>query len=166
MDVNLFGLKQFEATLNKTRENVKGKSENSFVKQKIGVAKDTIKEAYAGEMGIVVKVVKKDSRHYSIRAVDLKPKPTIAFDEFGTGFYAEGSYKGKLPTQKITFISAGKKRVTMGWKYYYPNRQTKVTHGGFKGWKFGKNFSIGQDASNRMYNACKNVRGKLKGKNR
>ena len=163
MNLNLSGLKRFESVLNKTRENVKGKGENSFVKEKINIAKEIIEEAYADKSDVKVLVKKNSDLSYSIKAVDNKQRPTIAFDEFGTGFYAKGSYKGELPKQKITFYSAGVKRVTMGWEYYYPNKTTKVTHSGVKGWKFGKNFSIGENASNRMYNACKRVKEKIKG---
>ena len=87
----------------------------------------------------------------------------IAFDEFGTGFYAKGSYPGKLPTQRITFTSAKRKRSTNGCEYYYDNPQTKGTHGGIKGWMTPNGvFHIGQTANATMYNACKKIIARVK----
>lgn len=76
----------------------------------------------------------------------------LAFEEYGTGYYAEGTYGGKLPTQTITFESAGQIRSTQGWDYYYDNPDTKITIGGNKGWLLGSNFIIGKNAGNQMYN--------------
>lgn len=76
----------------------------------------------------------------------------LSFDEYGTGFYADGTYKGKLPTQPITFESAGETRTTQGWDYYYDNPDTKVEIDGKKGWMLGSNFMTGNTAGNQMYN--------------
>ena len=166
MAFDLSGLNRFGKVLEQTKENLKGNKENSFIGQKIKIAKETIQEAYDSVSHVKVVVEKKDNTHYSIKAVDKQDRPTIAFDEFGTGFYAKGSYKGKLPTQKITFKTGvkGKVRSTYGWEYYYQPSSAKITHGGIKGWMFGKTFSIGENASNRMYTACKLARARLRGK--
>ena len=44
----------------------------------------------------------------------------VSFVEFGTGVQGEGTYKGNLPTQNITFESPkGTPRQTQGWVYNY-----------------------------------------------
>ncbi len=162
MGLNLSGLKRFEAVLKQTKENIKGKGENSFVGEKIKVAKETIADAYDGIPHTKVVVEKKNAVTYSIKVVDTQKRPTIAFDEFGTGEYAKGSYKGDLPKQSITFWSSKQKHTVPKWVYYYNNPKTKVTHGGIKGWMFGKTFSIGNNASNRMYYACKLAKKRIR----
>ena len=49
----------------------------------------------------------------------------VLFDEYGTGWIGEGQYQGNLPTETITFESAGETHTTQGWEYHYPNPKTK-----------------------------------------
>ena len=53
----------------------------------------------------------------------------VAFYEYGYGVEGRDSaYKGQLPTEPITFESAGNTHTTQGWEYYYPNSKTKRTN--------------------------------------
>lgn len=93
----------------------------------------------------------------------------IAYIEFGTGAYANGSYKGKIPTENVP--------ITGSWTYYYDS-PNKVEINGKKGWfapieksdqygeddsQYGVNFRfvVGQQAGNQMYNVSKRLREEL-----
>lgn len=44
----------------------------------------------------------------------------VSFIEYGVGISGEGTYKGQLPTQDITFTARnGKEHTTSGWVYNY-----------------------------------------------
>ena len=102
----------------------------------------------------------------------------IAFDEFGTGLYAKGSYKGELPKQPIQFESVGFPQITIGWTYYYrwqgnPLLNPKAEVNGLFGWfttnpngahwrTGGKTFHMGQKASNRFYGAVQKIKKEIK----
>ena len=99
---------------------------------------------------------------------DNKDKPTIAFFEFGTGYYSL-DYEGKKPTQTIAFESGGVTRSTAGWEYYYPNDKAKRNIGGVFGWFLPKGssegftgFDIGEGAHNTFYRACQKIKERLK----
>lgn len=49
----------------------------------------------------------------------------VLFEEYGTGWVGEDKYEGNLPTNPITFESAGETHTTQGWEYHYPNPKTK-----------------------------------------
>lgn len=89
---------------------------------------------------------------------------SVAYIEYGTGLVGQGTYKGDLPTQTLTFESpkdSGKINTTQGWEYYYDNPQTKV----LGGWFFGRgysNFTRGQVAGNQMFNTAKSLREYIK----
>ena len=103
---------------------------------------------------------------------------SIAFDEFGTGAYAQNSYKGKLPTQSITFTTVVGRdgngqaikghMTTNGWDYYYDNPYTKQFVDGRLGWWVGSNlgFQEGRMASNRFYDACQEIKREIKENNK
>ena len=158
MSVDLNGLIRFKESLAVVKANTKVNKKNPKIKRIIDISVEEIKTAYSGKVSVSV-IVDETSSGFTIYAKDNNGKnPIIAFDEFGTGFYAKGSYPGKLPTKRISFTSAGKKRSTSGWVYYYDNPQTKVTHGGIKGWMTPNGvFHIGQTANATMYNACKKI---------
>lgn len=86
----------------------------------------------------------------------------IAFHEFGTGIYAQGSYpdSSKLPTQTLTFESPkNKQQTTQGWEYYYNNPDTKRTIGGKAGWFVGNGvFTTGNIAGAEIYYTAKALR--------
>lgn len=95
---------------------------------------------------------------------------SVAYIEYGTGLVGQGTYKGDLPTQTLTFESPKRKagdtrpprvNTTHGWEYYYDNPETKV----LGGWFFGRgysNFTRGQVAGNQMFNAAKSLREYIK----
>lgn len=120
---------------------------------------------YSRFKSINVDIENNDNGKYSIVATDTKSKPTIAYHEFGTGFYASGKYEGELPTMTLTFDSAGKTRTTNGWQYYYPNSDTKVENNGLKGWFFGvagnKVFSTGEMPGHQMYYSGKAMKEEI-----
>lgn len=161
MKIDTSGLENFRNNLNKAYMKMRGTSEDSILSNATKIAKKEIRTAYSSKPNIKI-IVEKRKYGCTIYAKDYNTRPIIAFDEFGTGFYAKGSYPGKLPTKRISFHSAGQKRSTKGWQYYYPNSQTKVTHGGIKGWMVGKLFSIGHNANATMYRACKKSISKIK----
>ena len=162
MRPDLKGLLHFKSVFEEKYRNITVNKENTILEPIIKDAKEIIKSAYAGKPTIRV-FAKRTKMGCTIYAKDYAKRPTIAYDEFGTGFYASGSYPGKLPTQNIRFVSGGKQRVTKGWVYYYPNKTTKVIHGGIKGWKLGKSFQIGNNANATMYRACKKIINNIKG---
>lgn len=82
----------------------------------------------------------------------------VAFLEYGTGLVGKGSYEGNLPTEPITFESAGKTHTTNGWEYYYDNPDTKVTVNNAKGWFWGNNFSEGWEAQAQMWRTAEHIR--------
>lgn len=157
MSVDLSGLRRFNEVLNDFKTNSKVSKKNPKIKRIIDIALEELNKAYSGKN---VKIIVENSQTgFTIYAKDKSTRnPLIAFDEFGTGFYAKGSYPGKLPTQKITFTSAKKKRSTNGWVYYYDNPDTKVIHGGVYGWMTPNGlFHIGQMPNATMYHACKRI---------
>lgn len=160
--VDISGLERFKASLKQARQNVKPNNKNPKIDKIIDIAREEFTKAYEGKINIDV-IVKENKSGYTIFVKDKNSRnPMIAFDEFGTGFYAS-SYPGKLPTQNITFTSAGKKRSTKGWVYYYPNEDTKVTHGGMKGWVTPNGtFHIGNNPNATMYKACKRVISRIR----
>ena len=89
---------------------------------------------------------------------------SVAYIEYGTGLVGQGTYKGDLPTQTLTFESpkdSGRINTTQGWEYYYDNPRTKV----LGGWFFGRgysNFTRGQVAGNQMFNTAKSLREYIK----
>lgn len=82
----------------------------------------------------------------------------VAFLEYGTGLVGKGSYEGNLPTEPITFESAGKTHTTNGWEYYYDNPDTKATVNNVKGWFWGNNFSEGWKAQAQMWHTAEHIR--------
>ena len=166
--VDISGLERFKASLKQARQNVKPNKKNPKIDRIIDIAREEFTKAYENKFKVEV-IVKENKSGYTIYVKDRTSKnpnkisPIIAFDEFGTGFYANGTYPGKLPTQRITFTSAGKKRSTNGWDYYYDNEDTKKEIGRVKGW-FTPNgvFHIGQNANATMYRACKRVISRIR----
>lgn len=165
MGVDISGLEHFKSALKSARANVKPKEENPKIAKIINIAKEEFSKAYEGKIKVDI-IVKENKNGFTIYVKDMNSRnPKIAFDEFGTGFYAKGTYPGKLPPKslKITFTSAKKTRFTYGWDYYYPNEDTKREIGRVKGW-FTPNgtFHIGQDANATMYKACKRVIARIR----
>lgn len=148
--------------------------------KKISRIKDKIKEigieefneAYRSDPSFDSLEVTAEDTKKGIRFLikDLKDKPTIAFIEFGTGFYSL-DYEGKKPTQTLVFYSPAMKRnmATAGWEYYYDNPRAKKDIGGVKGWFLPKNsregfsgFDIGEGSHNTFYHACQRIKERIK----
>ena len=77
----------------------------------------------------------------------------VAFYEYGYGVEGRDSaYQGQLPTEPLTFESAGNTHTTQGWEYYYPNSKTKRTNAkGEQGWFHNKKFVKGKPAEAQMW---------------
>lgn len=75
----------------------------------------------------------------------------IAYLEYGTGEYAQGTYRGNLPKSGVP--------LTGSWKYYYPskNKRTSIKTG-LKGWFHNKRFHIGSRAGAQMWNTARSLR--------
>lgn len=144
------------------------KKKTSGIKKKIEeMALEEIKSTYAGTN---VQVLKKEIDDKTTQIV--AKSEGIAFDEFGTGFYAQGTYEGELPKQRLVFVSAGRVRTTNGWDYYYDNVRTKfdkdgkpITKNGKFAWRSPSragfpngSLHIGKAASNRFYRSCKKIK--------
>lgn len=84
----------------------------------------------------------------------------VAFYEYGYGVEGRDSaYKGQLPTEPITFESAGNTHTTQGWEYYYPNSKTKRTNAkGEQGWFHNKKFVTGQSAQAQMWRTANELK--------
>lgn len=163
--VDISGLERFKASLKQARQNVKPNNKNPKIDKIIDIAREEFTKAYEGKINVDV-IVKENKSGYTIFVKDKNSRnPMIAFDEFGTGFYAEGTYPGKLPPKslKITFTSAKKTRSTYGWDYYYPNEDTKREVGRVKGWVTPNGtFHIGNNPNATMYKACKRVISRIR----
>lgn len=165
-NIDLSGLKRFGKSLKQISSN-NGEDNKNQKLSKFGVlAYFILSESYAGTRFKVEKPQK-----VSESSIELFVRGDgIAFDEFGTGIYAKGSYKGNLPTQTISFESAGYQQSTKGWDYYYDwqgpeEKNPKRIVNGRLGWFTGKDkiiFSEGHAASNRFYNACKIIKEEIK----
>lgn len=162
--VDLSGLNNFVSKLEKAHSTYDPKKIGNYKENVEKIALDEISNSYA-ELGISAKKVNIDEKTSKI----VVKSKGIGFDEFGTGFYAQGTYEGKLPTQTLVFKSAGKTRATSGWKYYYPNDDTKREKNGLKGWYVpprtgfpNGSFHTGKIASNRFYRSCKRIRERIK----
>ena len=121
--------------------------------------KDLAQSKYGGD---VVVTAEKDGTYsgVSVRVKDVnggKAKviasgEKVAFYEYGYGIEGRDSaYQGQLPTEPITFESAGNTHTTQGWEYYYPNSKTKRTVGGQEGWFHNRQFVTGQPAQAQMW---------------
>lgn len=168
-NIDLNGIKRFRRGLKQIRTNTQETKKNSMSLKFGGIAHEILSETYRGSR------FKVTEPEYNEKGLVIYAKGYgISFDEFGTGIYAKNTYKGKLPTQAITFPtivgrdSNGKAikghMTTMGWEYYYDNPFTKLVLDGKLGWWVGSNlgFQTGREASNRFYNSCRLIRMEIK----
>lgn len=116
--------------------------------------KDLAQEKYGGASVVVTAETLGEGK----ARISAKGKG-VAFLEYGTGRVGEGTYKGKLPTQPITFESGGETHTTEGWEYYYDNPKTKVTQNGQEGWIANKTFFTGQAAQAQMWKTANELIG-------
>ena len=168
-DIDLSGIKRFNKSLKQMRKNTQPSKENPLSLEIGGIAKKILTKTYSGTR---FKVTEPD---YNDRGFNIYAKGYgISFDEFGTGIYAKGTYKGNLPKFPITFTTivgisnSGElmrgKITTQGWEYYYDNPITKDFVNGRLGWWTGGNlgFQEGRVASNKFYNACQEIKEEVK----
>lgn len=168
-DIDISGIKRFNKSLRQMRKNTQPSKENRISTEIGGIAKKILTQTYAGTRFKVSEPV------YNDKGFDIYAKGYgISFDEFGTGAYAQGTYKGNLPKMPITFTTivgisdSGElmrgKRTTQGWEYYYDNPLTKDFVNGRLGWWTGGNlgFQEGRVASNKFYNACQEIKEEIK----
>lgn len=168
-NIDLKGIKRFNKSLKQIRLNTQPSKENRFSVEIGGIAKEILTEAYTGTKFLVTDPIFND-KGFNIYAKGYG----IAFYEFGTGAYAQNTYKGNLPKFPITFTtivgvdSGGQyikgSRTTQGWEYYYDNPITKDVVGGRLGWWTGSNagFQEGFTASNKFYDACQKIKDEVK----
>lgn len=108
--------------------------------------KELAQEKYSGDIVVTTENIGNG------RAKVIASGEKVAFYEYGYGVEGRDSaYKGQLPTEPITFESAGNTHTTQGWEYYYPNSKTKRTVGGQQGWFHNKEFVTGQPAQAQMW---------------
>lgn len=169
-NIDLRDLKRFKATLKQMVVNNTSEKKNAKLGYASIVAYDVLNKHYGATDFTVENPIFEDGK-----SVIYVKGENIAFDEFGTGFYAKGSYKGELPTQTLVFESAGVTQTTNGWDYYYtwqgdPKKKPKREYDGVKGWFTKKEgspyFHTGKKASNRFYNAVVEIKGKFKVNNK
>lgn len=171
-NIDLSGLMRFKKTLKQMASNTNGEAKKSKLEQISNVAYNVLKIKYSSTDFVVEKELSNNKCTIYAKGED------IAFDEFGTGVEAEGTYNGKKPEMSLVFESAGYMQSTNGWVYYYDwigpdNRNPKRTlKDGTKGWfttspkvdKKGKRvaFCKGEPASNRFYDAVVEIKEKIK----
>lgn len=172
-NIDLNGIKRFRKALKQIRINTQQTQKNAMSLKIGGIAHEIISQKYSGTRFKVPEPVYND-KGFTIYAKGYG----ISFDEFGTGAYAQNSYKGKLPTQSITFTTiVGRDEsgqaikghmTTNGWEYYYDNPYTKDIINGRLGWWVGSNlgFQEGRMASNKFYDACQEIKREIKGGNK
>ena len=164
-NIDLSGIKRFSKTLRQIRRNTESSDKNQKYEKFGTIAHEILSRNYVGT-SFKVSEPQLSEKGLTIYAAGYG----IAFDEFGTGAYAQNTYKGKLPTQTITFETKGLGGMpitmsTSGWEYYYDNPFTKSMVNGRLGWwtlKGNTYFSEGQSASNRFYNSCQEIKKKIK----
>ena len=108
--------------------------------------KELAQEKYSGDIVVTTENIGNG------RAKVIASGEKVAFYEYGYGVEGRDSaYQGQLPTEPITFESAGNTHTTQGWEYYYPNSKTKRTVGGQEGWFHNRQFVTGQPAQAQMW---------------
>lgn len=141
-NINLSGIK----SVRKRLQALKSISNDDIVMAIAERGKELAQEKYSGD--IVVTTESLGGGKAKVIASGEK----VAFYEYGYGVEGRDSdYKGQLPTEPITFESAGNIHTTQGWEYYYPNSKTKRTVGGQQGWFHNKEFVTGKPAQAQMW---------------
>lgn len=168
-NIDLSGIKRFRQSIKKIQTNTQPTEKNQNLIKFGGFAYKILSEAYTGtkfQVGLP---------QYYAGGFNIHAKGEgIAFDEFGTGIYADGTYKGKLPTETLSFESAGYPQTTKGWEYYYDWQgpdylNPKDMLNGRLGWFTAKGYAIfseGHPASNRFYDACQKIKEQIKEDNK
>lgn len=141
-NIDLSGIKSFRKRL----QALKSISNDDIVMAVAEKGKDIAQSRYGGD--VVVSAESLGGGKAKIIASGEK----VAFYEYGVGTQGEESgYQGNLPTEPITFESAGETHTTQGWQYNYPNPKTKKTVGDSVGWFYDGKFTDGAPAQAQMW---------------
>ena len=141
-NIDLSGLKNVRDKL----QRLKAITNDDIVMAIAERGKELAQEKYSGDVVVTTENIGNG------RAKVIASGEKVAFYEYGYGVEGRDSaYQGQLPTEPITFESAGNTHTTQGWEYYYPNSKTKRTVGGQQGWFHNKEFVTGQPAQAQMW---------------
>lgn len=141
-NIDLSGLKNVRDKL----QRLKAITNDDIVMAIAERGKELAQEKYSGDIVVTTENIGNG------RAKVIASGEKVAFYEYGYGVEGRDSaYQGQLPTEPITFESAGNTHTTQGWEYYYPNSKTKRTVGGQQGWFNNKEFVTGQPAQAQMW---------------
>lgn len=141
-NIDLSGLKNVRDKL----QRLKAITNDDIVMAVAERGKDLAQSKYGGDVVVTAENIGNG------RAKVIASGEKVAFYEYGYGVEGRDSaYQGQLPTEPITFESAGNTHTTQGWEYYYPNSKTKRTVGGQQGWFHNKEFVTGQPAQAQMW---------------
>lgn len=141
-NIDLSGLKNVRDKL----QRLKAITDDDIVMAIAERGKELAQEKYSGDIVVTTENIGNG------RAKVIASGEKVAFYEYGYGVEGRDSaYQGQLPTEPITFESAGNTHTTQGWEYYYPNSKTKRTVGGQQGWFHNKEFVTGQPAQAQMW---------------
>lgn len=141
-NIDLSGLKNVRDKL----QRLKAITNDDIVMAIAERGKELAQEKYSGDIVVTTENIGNG------RAKVIASGEKVAFYEYGYGVEGRDSaYQGQLPTEPITFESAGNTHTTQGWEYYYPNSKTKRTVGGQQGWFHNKEFVTGQPAQAQMW---------------
>lgn len=141
-NIDLSGLKNVRDKL----QRLKAITNDDIVMAVAERGKDLAQSKYGGDVVVTAESLG------SGKAKVIASGEKVAFYEYGYGVEGRDSaYQGQLPTEPITFESAGNTHTTQGWEYYYPNSKTKRTVGGQEGWFHNRQFVTGQPAQAQMW---------------
>ena len=141
-NIDLSGLKNVRDKL----QRLKAITDDDIVMAIAERGKELAQEKYSGDIVVTTENIGNG------RAKVIASGEKVAFYEYGYGVEGRDSaYQGQLPTEPITFESAGNTHTTQGWEYYYPNSKTKRTVSGQQGWFHNKEFVTGQPAQAQMW---------------
>ena len=141
-NIDLSGLKNVRDKL----QRLKAITNDDIVMAVAERGKELAQEKYNGDVVVTTENIGNG------KAKVIASGEKVAFYEFGYGVEGRDSaYKGQLPTNPLTFESAGNIHTTQGWEYYYPNSKTKRTVDGQQGWFHNKEFVTGQPAQAQMW---------------
>lgn len=134
----------------KQLETVKNKVSSDVADKGVELSQD----AYLGS-GVSRAEVRKETAVDGDYAVVVSGEG-LSFEEYGTGYYAKGTYKGELPQTGVP--------ITGKWEHYYDS-EFKDEVDGKKGWWTSADgqgtFMTGNVAGNQMYNTSIELRNEM-----
>lgn len=148
-NIDLSGLKNVRDKL----QRLKAITNDDIVMAVAEKGKDIAQSRYDGDVVVTAESLGGGKARLSAKG------EKVAFYEFGVGVEGRDSaYKGQLPTEPITFESAGSTYTTQGWEYYYNNPKTKRTNAkGEQGWFHNKKFVKGKPAEAQMWRTANDL---------